>query len=321
LFKTTKKILLSYVLAPLLMIVFLYLIYRQIISKGDIATQWQELKQYFYVVPFYIWILVFSFAPLNWAIEAFKWRIALKGVIPIRFIAAFKAILTGIAFAMVTPGKVGDFAGRIMHLPRKYRLFGAVITLLTNVIQVVATCFMGCIGAIYFALSFANSTFSFIVLLGVVLVVLFYLIWKWRRYLWQLFIKIRIIQKYYRLFRRLERVDRKVISKIFLLSIVRFLTYNIQFLILVNALGNDIPWGTGLCASMFMFWMITMIPSLFLSDIGIRGFLASIIFINTGIATQSLALLSASYIIWLVNLILPSVVGSLLLLFIKKQNH
>ncbi len=60
--------------------------------------------------------------------------------------------------------------------------------------------------------------------------------------------------------------------------------------------------------------MIAIIPSFLIADIGVRGFVAGLLFVNTGLASNALAIYSASYVIWLLNLVLPAIIGSLLLL-------
>src|SRR5690606_18712533 len=117
--------------------------------------------------------------------------------------------------------------------------------------------------------------------------------------------------------RVVERYSPRDLLSLLLISSVRFCVYCLQFLILANVLGADIPWGEGLLLSALMFWLITVIPSFLVADLGVRGFIAGLLFTSTGIAGNSVAILAGSYLIWLLNLVLLAIIGSLLILTIR----
>ena len=102
-----------------------------------------------------------------------------------------------------------------------------------------------------------------------------------------------------------------------LVSLVRFCIYNLQFLMVANIMGAGIPWAGGILVSAVMFWMITVIPSFFVADLGVRGYVAGLLFTETGIAGNAVAILAGSYTIWLLNWVLPAIIGSMLLLTIR----
>lgn len=317
--KATKKILVRYIIAPILMVIFLWLIYLQLIQKGDLSAQWTDLKKYWTQAPWYGTLLVLLLAPLNWFWEACKWQIAMKKVYAVSLWTSFKAILTGIAFAMVTPGKIGDFAGRILYVPNSRKLQATLATLMTNMIQVIATSLLGLIGLVYFMLHYSNDWLRDLLLYVGLFILGVLIIWWSARFWWHLVTASVYYQKIRKSFRIFKHYNRRILFKIFGLSLLRFLTYNIQFLVLANLLGSQTPWTMGLFTTMLMFWLITLIPSLIVSDIGVRGFLASMLFLDTGLTTNGVSLLSASYMIWLLNLISPAIIGSLLLLSIRHS--
>lgn len=303
------------------MLVFLWLIYQQLLQKGNLQQQWSELQSYWHQAPWYGAALVLLLAPLNWFWESRKWKLAMQKIYAVTSWTSYKAILTGIAFAMVTPGKIGDFAGRILYVPHAKKLKATLATLMTNVIQVMATSLMGCIGIAYFMFNYANEWLKNFLFIFAGLILLIVALVLSSKYWWYRCMQFKIIQTIVKSLRILRRYDKRTIFKIFVLSLCRFLTYNIQFLYLANLLGSQTPWIHGLFATLLFFWLITLIPSLIISDIGVRGFLASMLFIDTGLTANGISLLSASYIIWLLNLILPAILGSLLLLSIRHKKN
>ncbi len=315
--KATKKILLNYIAGPVLLALLLWLIYSQVTRKGDFNTQWADFVWHWRHGSKPLMLLVLLLAPANWMLEALKWKLLLNKIEPVPFRRAFASTLTGIAFSMVTPNKIGDFAGRILYVADKNKLRAVVATLVGNLSHTIITFIFGIIGLVYFNIQYP-ALWPKLALVGAcagtLLLLLFYLRinflaeWvahkKWYR---QLVVAIRILKRY----------SRQDLLRLLLLSAARFSVYCLQFLILVNVLGAGIGWAEGLLLSALMFWMITVIPSFLVADLGVRGFIAGLLFTTTGIAANSMAILAGSYLIWLLNLVVPAVIGSLLILTIR----
>jgi len=315
--KTTKKILLNYILSPLLMIVLLWLIYRQVTNKGDFDTQWQSFKLHFLEGDKFLLVAVLLMAPLNWMLEAAKWFRLLKKIQPIPYFRALASTLTGIAFAIVTPNKIGDFAGRILYVNNRNKLRAAIATLISNLSQTIVTYSFGIAGLIYFNIAHPGAWQKGALVAALVsasLLMFIYLrvdmIANWadgKKWLRKVIVSIRILKRY----------SKKDLLQLLGISFCRFSVYNLQFLILANVFGAGIPWFTGFLVSGLMFWMITVIPSIFVADLGVRGYIANLLFITTAIAANGVSILAASYMIWLLNLILPAIIGSVLIVTVR----
>ncbi len=315
--KTTKKIILNYILAPLLLALLLWLIYRQITAKGSFADQWADFKAHWYAGNKILLALVLLLAPLNWMLEAKKWQLLLRKIEPLPFRRAFASTLTGIAFSLVTPNKIGDFAGRILYIDNKNKLRAAIATLVGNLAQTLITFAFGIAGLVYFNIYHPGPWQGLVLaaaLLAASLLVFLYLridlIARWsenRVWLRKVIISIRILKRY----------SRRDLLQLLWISFIRFCVYNLQFLVLANVLGAGIPWHTGFLVSGLMFWMITVIPSIFVADLGVRGFIAGLLFTDTGISANSMAILAGSYMIWFLNLVIPAIIGSLLVLTVR----
>lgn len=318
-FKTTKKILLRFVIAPLVLVALLYLIYKQILQSGSIEEQWANLKSYWHQSNKFVFALVLLLVPLNWLTEAFKWRIGLKYIYPVSLFQAFKGVLTGISFAMISPGKVGDFAGRILHVPHDLKLKATIATLLNNVIQALATSTFGLIGLVYFNIAYPERWSLITLVLGLLVLIVGAIFIRKKRYFMAWLSKYDWYRKAMEQWALLRALDRKQFVSVYLLSLLRYFIYNAQFLLLLITLGAPIGFVDGLLLTFLMFWLIAVIPSFLVADLGVRGFIAGLVFINTGIINNTLLVLSASYLIWLMNLVVPAVLGSMLILFIKHQ--
>ena len=110
------KILVNYVLGPLLFIWLSYSLYKQISKQPDLPKAWEQLRQTLLTqVVFYI-ALVFLLMLLNWLIETWKWKLAIRKVQQVSLLKAFKAVLSGVSFSTTTPNRVGEYAGRVLFL-------------------------------------------------------------------------------------------------------------------------------------------------------------------------------------------------------------
>lgn len=317
--KATQKILLHYVLAPLVLIVLLLLIGHQIRSRGTFDQEWKDLYLSWKSGSTLLIVLIVLLAPLNWALEAVKWHLMARKIEPISFLRALCAVLTGIAFSLVTPNKIGDFAGRILYLKEKGRLRGIIATLVGNWAHLIVTFVMGISGLIYFNLNYPGNWQKItLVSASVLLAALLFFYFRVER-LAYLAERARWMRKLVVALRILKRYSRKDLLSYLGLSLLRFSVYTLQFLLLINVLGAGIPWFSGFLLAALMFWMIAAIPSVFITDIGVRGFVAGLLFTQTGISDNALAILAGSYFIWLLNLVLPAIFGSFLLLTLRRR--
>lgn len=315
--KTTKKKLLNYVVAPLIMVLLLVLIYRQISSKGNLNRQWSDFVMHWHAGDKLLLSCVVLLAPLNWMMEALKWKLLLQKIQPLSFGRALASTLTGISFSIVTPNKIGDFAGRILYLENRNKLRAAIATLVSNLSQTMVTCIFGIAGLVYFNIRYPGTwpmlTLAVAALSSVCLGFLYLNIDKvagWaehKAWLRKVIVAVRILKRY----------SKRDLLQLLLISAGRFCIYNFQFLLLANVLGAGLPWAAGFLVSGLMFWMITVIPSFFLADLGVRWFVAGLLFTDTGLAANSLNILASSSMIWLLNLALPAIVGSVLLLTVR----
>ena len=54
--------------------------------------------------------------PLNWLIETLKWQPFLRHYDPISLKKSFYAVMAGISFALFTPNRMGEYAGRLLYV-------------------------------------------------------------------------------------------------------------------------------------------------------------------------------------------------------------
>src|SRR5215469_10774152 len=143
------KILLNYVLGPLLFIFLLYIIYAKIEGQPDLYEKITLLKNSFSKQN--AWMLVFLFLLLlaNWGIEARKWQLLMRPVERVSLLTSVKAILSGLALSLFLPNGFGEYPARALYMKEGNRLRSVALNVAGSMAQLIVTLVAGIISLIY----------------------------------------------------------------------------------------------------------------------------------------------------------------------------
>ena len=316
------KIFINYFLGPVLFVWLAWSIYREIKHQPDLGNAWLHIRESFHSV--LIWNLagVIALMIANWSIEAIKWKVSVSAIQKVSFLKAFKAVLSGVSFSVSTPNRVGEYLGRVMYMVEGNRLKTISITIVGSISQLIITLLMGAIGLVVLRSAIEeqhliSSLWMKVILYGVftVLIVLtlfyFRLAWliKWVD-------KLPGSNRFGYLVRALEDFNATLLLRLLSLSLCRFIIFIIQYYLLFRLFGVDISWTQTFWTVSVSFLILAVIPSFAILELVQRGFVTKTIvgLYSTNIAGIGLATAG----IWLINLIVPAIIGSVLILGIKK---
>lgn len=96
--------------------------------------------------------------------------------------------------------------------------------------------------------------------------------------------------------------------KVILYSLVRYLTFSFQFYYLLFLFGVEISYFEAMIAISSMYLLSSIIPSIFIFDVVIKGGVAVYVFGLMGVS--EVIILSVVTMMWILNFVLPSVIGS-----------
>ena len=116
----------------------------------------------------------------------------------------------------------------------------------------------------------------------------------------------------------LETFDAKILLRLLSISFFRYIVFVLQYIFMLQLLQVEQNVWTGLWIITVMFWILTIIPSFAIAELGIRGTVAKALF---SYSTNTLGILTATFGIWFVNLFIPALIGSLLILGIKIKKE
>jgi hypothetical protein len=254
----------------------------------------------------------------NWGIEALKWKKLIDKLLPIRYFRAFKAVWTGVTLGLFTPNRIGEYGGRLLYVPGKFRWTGIVSSLIGSFAQIVATFLFGLLALLFFLSSKANiqgPMLTILIVVAILLVAIFLLAYYNMGMLIDLLRNKRLFRKIAPYIEVLSFYKTADFTNILLLSMLRYAIFSAQYLILLWLFGVHIQIGEGCVVVGVIFLAQTVLPSFTVAELLTRGNI-SLYFLHY-YSDNSGAILAASTGLWLLNLIIPAVLGYF---FILRKN-
>jgi Lysylphosphatidylglycerol synthase TM region len=317
------KIFVNYFLGPLLFCWLSYSIYTQLRRQPDLESSWHHIRDSFHTGMIWNLIGVILLMLVNWTIETWKWKIAVQRIQPISFFMAFKAVMSGVSFSVTTPNRVGEYLGRVLYMNEGNRLKAISLTITGSISQLIVTLVMGLTGLLILRKPIGSneliSSFWLEVLLygiftATLILTLFYFRLSW---LVKLADRLPGSKKYSWLVEALEHFHATLLFQLLSLSAVRFSVFILQYYLLFRLFDVEISWWQGWWAVSVSFLVLAVIPTIALfTDLSLRGKVSlKLIGLFSG---NNLGISLVAVSIWFINLIIPALAGSLLILSIKK---
>ena len=271
--------------------------------------------------------MVIIFVFVNWGLEARKWQLLLTVLQPVSFMTAFKSVLCGVTFSLNTPNRMGEYAGRILFVNEGKRIKAITLSIAGGMAQLIITMLMGCFGLIYLlfhsdasASSLGISAFWLrIFLCGSILGTFIFIVFFFRlNWLIRLLEKLPYAERFSKYINVLETFDAKILLRLLSISFFRYVVFVLQYIFMLQLLQVEQNVWVGFWIITVMFWILAIIPSFAIADLGIRGTVAKTLF---SYSSNTIGILTATFGIWFVNLFIPALIGSLLILGIKIKKE
>ena len=307
-------------------IVFLafYFLYQQVVSKKafegfDLLFIKQNIFQNKGLI-----ILVLFMMFFNWLLEALKWQFLIKKIEKISLITALRAVFSGITVSVFTPNRVGEYGGRVFCLEKADRIQAVLITVLGSMSQLLTTILFGSVGILflnnyipgihdlYKEMDFAYPLLFFMLLfINILLLLLFHNI----SVISSLMDKFNCLSKYKKYKEVFTYYNAQELMMVFLLSISRYVIFTTQFFILLKLFLVDVSYFDAIVLSMVMLFAISVIPTISISEIGVRGSVALYLF--SFVSLNAVGILSDTFLLWVINLLVPAIIGTLFIFTLK----
>lgn len=307
-----------------------WFIYKRLFVKDKLYETLLEFKENFAQPEFVKTILlVCALMIVNWGLETFKWKYLIRKIENVPFVKAFIAVLSGVTVSIFMPNRVGDYAGRVFILEKADRWEGVLITLLGSLSQLLITIITGAVTFIFFAHDYfdlAESPFYYyngliliVSILVFLLLLLFFNVSFLTNVINRLPGKLKKLRHYGSIFSLYSNYE---LAYVLLLSFGRYLVFFTQFYLLLIIFGVNIPVEQAFLMTSMIYLTMAAIPTIALTELGVRGsvslyFIGLYFTYHNPSGQNELGVLTASSVIWLINLAIPALLGAIFVFRLK----
>jgi hypothetical protein len=310
-----------------------FFLYRQVFLKRNLDEVYTVVLDFFYSPLFRQGVaLLLLLMMINWGLESFKWNILIQRIEKVGLIKSFQAVLAGVSVSIFLPNRSGEYLGRVFILEKANRMEGVLITIIGSISQMIITISMGLFGFLAFYYQYMNKQSALhdyigagLILLVPIIVFSILLLYfnihtvapllsrffkgKWARY-----------SHYAEIFKKYSSKD---LFHVIVLSLIRYIVFSAQFYIFLRLFKVEVPFPEAMILISVIYLLMMVMPSIALTEIGIRGSLSvymfSLYFQRAGILpdTYQLGIFAASSMLWLLNIVLPAIFGTFFVFNLK----
>ena len=260
--------------------------------------------------------LIFGLSGLNWLFEILKWQALTKAVRPTSFGTVLKQSLGSLTASIMTPNRIGEYGAKAVCYQSSDRMKIVFLNFLGNAAQMVATTLFGC-WALYhlrskfdWAMPHLDTEYMVIIFSGLAVAIVLLLYGK------NLKVKGYSVK---RLMQFIERLPLQTLIFVQLYSLLRYVIFSFQMVVLFWFFGIDLNYLQLFPMICCMYLLASILPSLVIFDVIIKGGVAFYFFGYFGIPeTTTLAVIM---LMWLFNTVVPSIAGSYFVFNFKLEGR
>jgi uncharacterized membrane protein YbhN (UPF0104 family) len=321
--KKASGIVLQYAVKTGIAVLAFWFIYKHVIEKENIdelAFQYKDIlsspdkKTLF--------IIVFILMVINWGLEALKWKLMMRRLETIPILSSLKAIFSGLTISFFTPNRIGEYAGRVFHLKIADRVKATVITIVENFSQLLVTMMVGSLSLVIYLYQYieVNSYLRFALAFMLVLFVfLILLTFFFLPEIDSLILEIKLFRRGRKYLEVLAAYTKSELLSVFLLALLRYFAFTFQFYLLMLIFGISAPYLSSILLINMIFYVMTLVPTFALTELGVRGAVST--YFLSKITYDSLAILNVTISLWVINLVIPAVIGILFIFQLRFEKR
>ncbi|MES2809785.1 MAG: hypothetical protein V4619_14235 [Bacteroidota bacterium] len=315
----SAKKLFSFLLKAGLLVLAFAFIYRQYIKKGDNLKQFEKALDSLNHNHVIIIMTVVVFLMLaNWLVECLKWQFITERFSPITLWRSVEGVFCGLTWAVFTPNRIGEYGGRVMFLPPRKRVYGVFAMAVGSFGQNTVTNVMGASAILWFCYTFLNLNtlvLSIVTLAVPAYIALFLVVYFNIKWIVSWLDRVSFLKKYRRFFDIMGTYKFVDLVKIMCFCVTRFGIFSFQYYLIIHMLVPDIPFYQIELLVFIVFFVQSALPSLDLLDVSVRASASATVFAY--VTHQEIAIIAAFTAIWLINLIIPAILGSVFIFKLK----
>ncbi|MCB9032448.1 MAG: flippase-like domain-containing protein [Chitinophagales bacterium] len=295
----------------LIFIGLLWILYLQVFKNKNLEQTYQYFIQSFDgSLSLLIVVIVLMF--LNWFIESVKWKLLIDKLHIISRLKALRGVFFGVTFSLFTPNRVGEFGGRIFAINTN-RKEAIAATLMGSIAQFIINLSFGGLGLLLYLILYYKTDFYLAIAISFSYLIMIFALQFSYFNLNAVTRKFKKTQKYIHI---VELYNNKELIQLEIYSLLRYIIYVLQFIIMLYFFGFNIQFHQALVVVPAIFFLQTILPlNVAILDFGFRGNVA--LYFLSPFAQNDIAILATTFSIWLINLIIPAIIGGIAALQFK----
>lgn len=297
-------------------VTFVYIYMK--ISQNE-TIDFKEFSNHLFKGKALIPILGFLFlASLNWFFEILKWKTMVSNLSSISLVTSLKQSLASLTVSLATPNRIGEYGAKAYYFKKEIRKQILLRNFFHNSFQMLVTVVFGGIGLLFFWKLYGFGTLSETVFfkIGVVLIlvgIFFFLAFVFRKN--TIVFKGLTLSNIYLKFKQLSSETK---WKVLLFSVFRYLIFSYLFYISLMFFGMDITLLKAFPIIFLMYLLASILPTIFIFDVVVRGGISFWLFSLAGFSV--VPVLSTVFTMWILNFVIPSIIGAYYLLSYKPSS-
>lgn len=298
------------VLKVLLFILMSVLIYWQIKTRSADFNVIEAFKKGFAWDQFPFLLFAVLFMPVNIFLESLKWKVFVNQFQE-RFsiTSSIKSMLCGSFFGFISPNRVGEFLGRLNRIDKDNRSRALTAGYWGGIAQFIITFSIGIYmgGRAIMHHVNINSLDKFTIPLAIVIIVFASTIYFNLKTVLAKISSFPYINKLTKKYPIEYDVPKSKLLLVLLITLFRYLVYVSQYVYLLYFFGVDLSYEVLFSSVCTMLVLHTMVPSVPFVDLGVKGNVLVLLLKNQ--TFNELGVLLAVFSIWIINIIVPAIVG------------
>ncbi len=317
----TKRKYLNLAFKALVLLLLSGVLYFELTEKDKLPQIWSAFRQQLAGAHIGWLLIVLILMPLNWMAETQKWQPFLRRFEPINHWKALRAVLAGVAVSLFTPNRIGEYGGRILFVRPENRWKAVIINLVGNFAQFMVLLTAGAAGSVWIMGRFWHleplyiQVFALVATIGLVMMFLVYCNIKAVTPIARKIPVLRRVKRFVKDLRVLEHFSRRELSDILKWATLRYGIYATQYLFLLKFFDIKTSLWDGYAGIAVLFLLQTSIPLPPVTGLVARGSLAVQMWEQVG--ANEISSLAATFTLWIINLILPALVGTFSLFYVN----
>jgi len=294
-----------------------YVIQDQLRSNSELLPEWLAGISLKLSSNWIFLLTAILLMPLNLWLESLKWKVMVNKFEAHSAWKSVMSVLSGITAGMVTPGRLGDYVGKLMFISPSNNWKAVWANMTGGIAMQLSVLIGGLAGASVYlshhldlAQSLNRSLLFTLAIVGILLALLYYHL-HWLHLFSRKLPAVRLFRHISESLSVTYSFRISTLNRVLILAMARYLVFLLQYLMLL-AFWDIGPGYLLLAAISVIFLLQSAVPLPPVIGILARGEIALLVL--GGITASSFSVLSAAFSLWIINLAIPALFGLILVL-------